>query len=114
MANGSGGGSNSFNAPHDNGSNGSNDHSGGENSNNNNDDDCDNHGESGNAPPNSRALYRSRHLGAGTSAMAEVQGIILAAELFQENEPADDMPLYFFTDNRAAIRVATGAKTPWV
>ena len=51
--------------------------------------------------------------GAGTSAMAEVQGIILAAELFQENEPADDMPLYFFTDNRAAIRVATGAKSPW-
>ena len=58
-------------------------------------------------------LYRSRHLGVGTSAMAEVQGMALAAEIFLENEPDDDLPLYFFTDSRAAIKVATGAKTPW-
>ena len=58
-------------------------------------------------------LYRSRHLGVGTSAMAEVQGMALAAEFFLENEPDDDLPLFFFTDSRAAIKVATGAKTPW-
>ena len=37
----------------------------------------------------------------------------LAAELFLENEPDDDLPVYFFTDSRAAIKAATGAKTPW-
>ena len=58
-------------------------------------------------------MFRSRHLGVGTSAMAEVQGMALAAELFLENEPDDDLPLYFFTDSRAAIKAATGAKTPW-
>jgi ribonuclease HI len=58
-------------------------------------------------------FFRSRHLGVGTSAKAEVQGMALAAELFLENEPDDAMPLYFFTDSRAAIKAATGAKTPW-
>jgi ribonuclease HI len=58
-------------------------------------------------------LFRSRHLGVGTSAVAEVQGMALAAEVFMENEPEDDLPLYFFTDSRAAIKAATGAKTPW-
>ena len=58
-------------------------------------------------------FFRSRHLGVGTSAKAEVQGMALAAEFFLENEPDDDLPLYFFTDSRAAIKAATGAKTPW-
>ena len=44
--------------------------------------------------------------------MAEVQGMIVAAQLFLENEPEDMKPLFFFTDNRAAIKAATGAKTP--
>ena len=58
-------------------------------------------------------LFRSRHLGVGTNAMAEVQGMRDAAALFLENEPEDTQPLYIFTDNRAAIKAATGAKTPW-
>jgi ribonuclease HI len=58
-------------------------------------------------------LFRSQHLGVGTNAMAEVQGMIVAARLFLENEPEDVKPLFFFTDNRAAIKAATGAKTPW-
>ena len=37
----------------------------------------------------------------------------VAARLFLENEPEDTKPLFFFTDNRAAIKAATGAKTPW-
>ena len=45
--------------------------------------------------------------------MAEVQGMKVAATIFLENEPDDTLPLYLFTDNRAAIKVATGAKTPW-
>ena len=45
--------------------------------------------------------------------MAEVQGMREAAALFLENEPEDTQPLYLFTDNRAAIKAATGAKTPW-
>ena len=45
--------------------------------------------------------------------MAKVKGLIAAAEYFLWNEPDDEEPLYFFTDNRAAIKVATGAKTPW-
>ncbi len=58
-------------------------------------------------------LFRSQHLGLGTSAMAEVQGMRAAAAIFLENEPDDNLPFYLFTDNRAAIKVATGAKTPW-
>lgn len=49
----------------------------------------------------------------GTSARAEVQGMVLAARLFLEKEPEDSLPLFFFTDCRAAIKAATGAKTPW-
>ena len=45
--------------------------------------------------------------------MAEVKGLVAATECFLWNEPDDEEPLFFFTDNRAAIRVATGAKTPW-
>ena len=37
----------------------------------------------------------------------------VAARLFLENELEDTKPLFFFTDNRAAIKAATGAKTPW-
>ena len=37
----------------------------------------------------------------------------LAARLFLEKEPEDSLPLFFFTDCRAAIKAATGAKTPW-
>ena len=54
-------------------------------------------------------FFRSRHLGVGTSAMAEVQGMVLAARLFLEKEPEDSLPLFFFTDCRAAIKAATGA-----
>ena len=60
-----------------------------------------------------RELFRSRNLGVGTNAMAEVQGMREAAALFLENEPEDTQPLYLFTDNRAAIKAATGVKTPW-
>ena len=58
-------------------------------------------------------FFRSRHLGVGTSAKAEVQGMVLAARLFLKKEPEDSLPLFFFTDCRAAIKAATGAKTPW-
>ena len=58
-------------------------------------------------------IYRSRSLDPGSNGMAEVQGMLLAAQAFLEQEPDDGLPLYMFTDNRVAISVATRAKMPW-
>ena len=63
--------------------------------------------------PEQNGLYRSVHLETGTSARAEVAGMMTALALFLEHEPNDDAPLFLFTDNRAAISVATCVKTPW-
>ena len=47
-----------------------------------------------------KEFFGSRHLGVGTSAMVEVQGMALAARLFLEKEPEDSLPLFFFTAER--------------
>ena len=62
---------------------------------------------------NGTEFHRSLHLGPGTNAKAELAGLKVAAELFLDHSPDDDLPFYLFTDNRTAMRVATGAKTPW-
>ena len=60
-----------------------------------------------------RDIYRSKRMDPGTNAQAEVCGILTATHMILEQDIEDDYPLYIFTDNRAAIKVATGAKTPW-
>jgi ribonuclease HI len=63
--------------------------------------------------PDDSMITSTVHLGVGTNNTAEVWAISRLSEILLTLDRGDNLPVYCFTDNRTAIKVATGYQPDW-